>query len=266
MRLPIYIMAGVLLTTIAYFFYLDEFQQMQIIIRHDKSDTEFIKIAEKFEKTICHLNLPDCEGTIIDDQWVISAAHCSIEIQEKLNAGKKHFVLIDGIEIQVDRVIIHRNWKNDKAYDIALLHLIKKPDNVIQADLYVDEDEVDNIVYLVGKGDKGNGLTGIDGNDGKLRGATNRVEEATKFWLKWTFDSPDTPTKYLTKYEGISGPGDSGGPAFIVKNDKIYIAGISSGQSTKNTGGIEGVYGVKEYYTRISQHIGWIHRKMKNYK
>lgn len=54
------------------------------------------------------------------------------------------------------------------------------------------------------------------------------------------------------------GPGDSSGPAFIRKGNDYFIAGISSGQSTSATGGREGVYGVTEYYTRVSTYIGWI--------
>jgi len=235
-----------------------------MITRHDKKDSEFIKIAEKFEKYICHLNLPDCEGTIIADQWVLSAAHCSLEIADKFNAGKKHFVIINDEEIEVDRVIMHPSWmvkKDDSDEDdIALLHLKTKPKVAMQAKLYMKNDEVDKLIYMVGKGDKGNGLIGVNGNDGKQRGATNRIERANEKWLFWTFDHPDTLTKYLTEYEGISGPGDSGGPAFILKNDKVYLAGISSGQDQK--GGDEGLYGVEEFYTRVSQYIQWINDEM----
>ena len=58
--------------------------------------------------------------------------------------------------------------------------------------------------------------------------------------------------------EGISGPGDSGGPAFIFVAGKGYLAGISSGQSTRATKGKEGVYGVREYYVRVSSYVNWI--------
>ena len=236
-----------------------------MITRHDKDEAEFLKLAERFEKYMCLLNLPDCEGTIIADQWVLSAAHCAVAITEKFYKGRKHFVIINDVEIEVDKVIMYKEWGNPQAdnsslKDIALLHLKTKPINAMQAKLYVDEDEVDKLVYMVGRGDKGDGLIGINGNDGKQRGATNRIEAATENWLTWTFDHPDTKTKYITEYEGISGPGDSGGPAFILKNDVVYLAGISSWQDTK--GGDEGLYGVVENYTRVSQYIKWIHDEM----
>jgi hypothetical protein len=238
----------------------------EIITRHDKDESEFLKLAEKFEKYMCHLNLPDCEGTIIADQWAISAAHCAVLITEKFNAGRKHFVIINNVEVEVDKVIMYKDWDisetddNSTLIDIALLHLKTKPTNALQAKLYVDEDEVDILIYMVGKGANGNGLVGVNGFDEKQRGVTNRIETATGNWLTWTFDHPDTQTKYLTEYEGISGPGDSGGPAFIIKNDTVYLAGISSWQDTKD--GDEGLYGVTENYTRVSQFIQWITKEM----
>lgn len=238
----------------------------EIITRHDKDESEFLKLAEKFEKYMCHLNLPDCEGTIIADQWAISAAHCAVLITEKFNAGRKHFVIINNVEVEVDKVIMYKDWDisetddNSTLIDIALLHLKTKPTNALQAKLYVDEDEVDKLIYMVGKGANGNGLVGVNGFDEKQRGVTNRIETATGNWLTWTFDHPDTQTKYLTEYEGISGPGDSGGPAFIIKNDTVYLAGISSWQDTKD--GDEGLYGVTENYTRVSQFIQWITKEM----
>ena len=237
-----------------------------MLTRHDKDEAEFLKLAEKFEKYMCHLNLPDCEGTIIADQWAISAAHCAVLITNKFEAGRKHFVIVNDVEIEVDKVIMYKDWDitetddNSSLIDIALLHLKTKPTNALQAKLYVDEDEVDKLIYMVGKGANGNGLVGVNGFDEKQRGATNRVETATEKWLTWTFDHPNTKTKYLTEYEGISGPGDSGGPAFILKNDTVYLAGISSWQDTKD--GDAGLYGVVENYTRVSQFIQWIHEEI----
>lgn len=251
------------------FSYRNNAKNDEMITRHDKDDAEFIKLAEQFEKYICHINLPDCEGTIIADQWAITAAHCAVGIANKFKRGRKHFVIIDDEEIEVDKVIMNKEWDNppddiSSLNDIALLRLKTKPLGALQAKLYTDEDEVDKLIYMLGRGNKGNGLIGVNGNDGKQRGATNRVETAIGNWLTWTFDHPDTQTKYLTEYEGISGPGDSGGPAFIVKNDTVYLAGVSSWQDTKD--GAEGLYGVVENYTRVSQFSKWINDEMAGTK
>lgn len=259
MKTKVHFFIASLLLTLTGFTFIPDSKPDPMITRHDKDEAEFLKIAERFEKYMCLLNLPDCEGTIIADQWVLSAAHCAVIITQKFKDGKKHFVIINDVEIEVDKVIMYKEWQ-DREADIALLHLKTKPVDAMQAKLYVDEDEVDKLIYMVGRGDKGDGLIGVNGNDGKQRGATNRIETATEKWLSWTFDHPDTKTKYLTEYEGISGPGDSGGPAFIVKNNTVYLAGVSSWQDTK--GGDEGLYGVVENYARVSHYIKWINEEM----
>lgn len=265
MKTKIYFLVASFLLTLTSFTYVANSNHGPMLTRHDKDEAEFFKLAERFDKYMCHLNLPDCEGTIIADQWAISAAHCAVIIKEKFEAGKRHTVIINDVEIEVDKVIMYKEWDNPQddissLNDIALLHLKTKPVGAMQAKLYAEEDEVDKLIYMVGKGDKGDGLIGVNGNDGKQRGATNRIETATGNWLTWTFDHPNTKTKYLTEYEGISGPGDSGGPAFLLKNDTVYLAGVSSWQDTKD--GDEGLYGVVENYTRVSQYLKWINEEM----
>jgi len=233
-----------------------------VVIRHDVDDAAYRAFGEQFEERICYLNLredtPDGHGTVIDSNWVLTAAHCAKEIQDKLEKGKAHTLLISGLYYQVEQVFLHPQWLDNEAYDIALIKL-KKP--VVKGEItpvYRGEKELDQEVIVVGKGDFGTGKTGIQGNDGYLRAATNRVEQATDYWLKWTFDDPKVDSDRITRLEGISGPGDSGGPAFMEVAGTLYLVGISSAQSTRNSSGVEGVYGVMEYYTRVSRYVEWV--------
>jgi hypothetical protein len=55
--------------------------------------------------------------------------------------------------------------------------------------------------------------------DRRLRAATNRVEKADGPFLQFRFDAPEDPN--VTDLEGISGPGDSGGPAYIERAARV---------------------------------------------
>jgi hypothetical protein len=84
--------------------------------------------------------------------------------------------------------------------------------------------------------------------------AQNRIGSAQGGWLFWRFDEPASGR--ALQLEGISGPGDSGGPALVVTRRGLRIIGVGSSQQTG--GGPEGKYGVLEGYVRVSQFIPWI--------
>lgn len=58
----------------------------------------------------------------------------------------------------------------------------------------------------------------------------------------------------MTPLEGISGPGDSGGPALIETADGLRVAGLSVASS----GRPKGRYGALEFYSRVSPQVTWI--------
>jgi secreted trypsin-like serine protease len=74
------------------------------------------------------------------------------------------------------------------------------------------------------------------------------------YWLKFRFDEPPAGT-FL---EGVCGRGDSGGPAFIRKEERFLLAGVSSWQETG--GRTIGIYGSVEHYTWVSHFLDWIYQ------
>jgi hypothetical protein len=86
-----------------------------------------------------------------------------------------------------------------------------------------------------------------------IRAATNRIDATEEQWILFKFDHP--ASENTTELEGVSGPGDSGGPAFVDVAGERYIIGVSSHQLGN---GKQGVYGVTEYYARISFYKHWI--------
>lgn len=229
-------------------------QAHSIVRRDDLSEAPFLELGLAYP-ALAHLNLStstgagDGEGCLIAPKWILTAAHVGVEIEPG------HLVTVGGLEYPVESVIIHPEW-DDGPHDLALVLLARPVEGVSPATLYRASDEVDAVVALVGYGDFGTGLTGPLDNDGRVRGATNRIDIASEAWLKFAFDPPgDART---TPLEGVSGPGDSGGPAFLLGVDTQILIGVSSGQSTRATGGQPGRYGVVEYYVRVSRYVEWI--------
>ena len=130
-------------------------------------------------------------------------------------------------------------------HDIALLQLKSQASGVTPVALYEGSDEVGQVVTFVGRGDIGTGLTGSKPTDGKKRGATNTITSVDDDWIFFNFDRGDD----ATDLEGVSGPGDSGGPALVTRDGKTYTLGVSVFSN-----GTPGHYGVQEIYTRVSTH------------
>jgi hypothetical protein len=158
----------------------------------------------------------------------------------------------------IERVVLYPEWRGNADFrvDIALVELSEQVSNVVPAAVYRGSDEASAVVTLAGRGGVGTGLTGPVAEDGRLRAATNRVELVEDTVLRFRFDGPSDPD--VTDLEGISGPGDSGGPAYLVRDAVLFVVGVSSAQSARPTGGLRGRYGVLEYYPRVSHFADWI--------
>ena len=183
----------------------------------------------------------------------ITAGHCgdAPRINEAMQGGSGYAVEIAGVANTVDRVVA-----NPSGEDVALLHLSSAVVAVAPVGLYVRSDEVGQIIEMVGWGDTGDGRTGPTTPDGQFRRAANRIDQAEGAMLSWTFSDPSASGTDAVALEGISGPGDSGGPAFIRTNSGMILAGVSSGQDPM--GHTRGTYGVREYFVRVSAIRNWV--------
>jgi secreted trypsin-like serine protease len=245
-----------------------------IIRRDDVDDARYLALGEKYRGVLVALAIPaqidgapmlySGMGTLVGKDWVITAAHAASALltpgtQEII--GGNHFVFLRGRGYRVAHIYLHPDWKaEESANDIALIHLEHEVNEAAPACVYTKADEEDKIVTVVGQGLPGTGASGAGKADGALRAATVRVGTANATALTWIFHKPTDPS--VTPMEGISGPGDSGGPALVEMNHQLCIVGVSSTQAFDADVG-QGHYGAKETYTRVSAFSSWIEKTMK---
>lgn len=233
-----------------------------LIVRHDIPDETFITLAKKYPQ-ICHL--PMGEATLIDTSWVITAGHIGNDLLRDIKQGYSPTVQCNGATYPIDRVIVHPKFQSIEQglqNDIALVKIRGSVKNVAPATIYGRHDELGKGITLVGMGDRGTGLTGPQKWDKITRAATNRIDGVNEQWIYFSFDPPDSANS--TPLEGISGPGDSGGPAFTEIDGARYLIGISSHQIGRDKFG-KGRYGVTEYYARVSSYKSWIAKTLSSH-
>lgn len=232
-----------------------------IVTRHDRDDRAFLELARQYPSTAklrpaSRPNGPGDTGTLIAREWVLTAAH----VAAGLKAGD--VVEIAGATHAIAAIVRHPEWQTnaDIRVDIALVRLTEPVTATEPVRIYDRDDEAGMIATFVGRGGNGTGLTGPSAEDRQLRAATNRVERADGSLLQFRFDAPGDPG--VTDLEGISGPGDSGGPAYVDLAGVRYVIGVSSGQDSRPAGRKVGHYAVLEYYPRVSHFRAWIAETM----
>jgi secreted trypsin-like serine protease len=224
-----------------------------IVIRHDKTPEQYLASKADFPPLVTFYNI-GVHGTLIAPEWILTAAHTVF----CLNPGQPVQVGDELVEVQAR--YSYPSYQLGEQNDLALIKLAKPVLSVPPARLYRQQDERDQVLWFIGSGGTGTGLTGetvgYKENNGVLRKAQNKVVAVTNSDLGFVFESDSD----ALELEGVSGNGDSGGPAYLKKDDGYYLLGVSSRVDSwfKDVG----EYGVKELYTRVSSHASWIDQVM----
>ena len=222
-----------------------------IVIRHDRDDEKYLALGAKYPAYGYFQERVGC--TLIAPQWAITAAH-TIEGNPPFIG---YYVMFGNKRYEVEKIITHParvSGTVDSSADMALLKLREPVTDIAPALLYERADETGKEIVIIGNGQTGNGLTGATQNDGKRRGATNKIDGSLENSLIVIFDAPP----FGTDLEGAGGSNDSGTPAFYEENGKLYLLGVGSFGSGDRKAGTAGKYLTFDAFARVSTRRQWI--------
>jgi len=185
----------------------------------------------------------------ISPSWILTAAHV-------VDRSKKCFIHYNDKKYETLNVIKHHGFSDNQfgLHDIALIQLAENLDLKFYPELYHNNDEEGKLCSISGFGLTGNFHTGVEKYDGKRRAGSNYIDKIDRNLL---ICSPSVEHKN-TELEFLIGRGDSGGGLFIGNK----LAGINSCvlADDKKT---DSTYGDESGHTRISEHVEWIEKTIK---
>ncbi len=223
-----------------------------IVIRHDVADKHYLASIADYP-ALATFYVDGAHGSLIAPRWVLTAAHTTFCLQPG------SLIRLGSALYPVRRLYVHPEHQPGVSHDIALVELTTEVPDITPVQLYAKTDEAGQDLWFIGAGGTGDGKRGLTidnvANRGQLRKAQNKVSKAAGPLLDFVFDQGEA----ALPLEGISGGGDSGGPAFLRHNQQFWLLGLSS-RGANDHGSF---YGGREVYSRVSFFLPWIEQVMQ---